>query len=369
MNKYSKNNVSKSGRELAVLLNYDNTNIDFCESHAITEHIEIVNFWSEKHLAILDKQINSLQRLIDQHNISNNQCMYAGRLKKLDTILNKLNRMPKTKLSRLNDIAGIRIIVPTLADLNYLLVAINTSSQLKDNWIIRRDYLSNPKENGYRAVHFECTYEDSYYGNLKGEVQLRTEKQHAWATAIEMIDIGKQINQMLKFGAKDSDDYKFFSVASDLIFLEETNSSNYLGLEEYSLLCNKLQEINRKAKVLERLKTVNSSFFRNPELEEDEYDYKYIALVLNKEEQYIFTRNISSHEEYFQLELSLSEISEHKLSFLNNPNNVVLVSPDAKDNLDELYPNYLGDISKFIYMCENWLSQNYYLNGQGKRAL
>ena len=49
------------------------------------------------------------------------------------------------------------------------------------------DYVENPKDSGYRSIHYVYKYSSKAdkYNGLKIELQIRTKLQHNWATAVE----------------------------------------------------------------------------------------------------------------------------------------------------------------------------------------
>ena len=114
----------------------------------------------------------------------------AQRLKKFPTVANKLLREPKMKLSRMADIGGVRAVLPS-QEASY-----RVAVRLRKNWTItkERDYVSDPKEDGYRAIHLI----NRHRGRLI-EVQLRTRLQDAWANSVETD--ARTIAPGLKFGA------------------------------------------------------------------------------------------------------------------------------------------------------------------------
>ena len=118
------------------------------------------------------------------------------RTKKTDRIIGKLVRQPSLKLSRLEDVAGCRIVVPTLAQ-QYEIV-----ERLRRVWgdsVTRhRDYVSEPKATGYRAHHL-IVRRDS----LPVEVQVRTDYQHRWARTVEAEEIRR--GTLLKDGEGDAE--------------------------------------------------------------------------------------------------------------------------------------------------------------------
>lgn len=117
------------------------------------------------------------------------------RTKKTDRIIGKLVRQPSLKLSRLEDVAGCRIVVPTLAQ-QYEIV-----ERLRRAWgdsVTRhRDYVAEPKETGYRAHHL-IVRRDA----LPVEIQIRTDYQHRWARTVEAEEIRR--GTLLKDGEGDA---------------------------------------------------------------------------------------------------------------------------------------------------------------------
>jgi len=110
------------------------------------------------------------------------------RLKRLDSINEKLGRQgfPKTLDSiekNLNDIAGVRVICSFPEDV-YMLS--ETFLQQDDITLLRKkDYIANPKPNGYRSLHLIVSI-PIYLANgkreMKVEVQLRTIAMDFWAS-------------------------------------------------------------------------------------------------------------------------------------------------------------------------------------------
>ncbi len=65
------------------------------------------------------------------------------------------------------------------------------------------DYISKPKADGYRSIHVVIRYNSRSpkYSHLNGEkieIELRSSLQHAWATAVETVDLFS--GQALKVG-------------------------------------------------------------------------------------------------------------------------------------------------------------------------
>ncbi|HEU6445309.1 MAG TPA: RelA/SpoT domain-containing protein [Gaiellaceae bacterium] len=99
------------------------------------------------------------------------------RFKRMDRILPKLLRFPNMRLSQMEDIGGCRAVFKTHSDVYAV------AGRIRHRWGSRirlTDHIAEPKDDGYRSLHIV----ERRDGRLI-EVQLRTERQHAWATAVE----------------------------------------------------------------------------------------------------------------------------------------------------------------------------------------
>lgn len=110
-----------------------------------------------------------------------------SRLKSPESILEKLNRRgyPKTLSSvesNLTDIAGVRVICSFKDDIYMLADCLLKQDDVK--LIAAKDYIKNPKPNGYRSLHLIVEtpiYLQDGKRQMKAEVQLRTIAMEFWA--------------------------------------------------------------------------------------------------------------------------------------------------------------------------------------------
>ena len=110
-----------------------------------------------------------------------------SRLKSPESILEKLNRRgyPKTLSSvesNLTDIAGVRVICSFKDDIYMLADCLLKQDDVK--LIAAKDYIKNPKPNGYRSLHLIVEtpiYLQDGKRQIKAEVQLRTIAMEFWA--------------------------------------------------------------------------------------------------------------------------------------------------------------------------------------------
>jgi putative GTP pyrophosphokinase len=131
------------------------------------------------------------------------------RLKRMATILDKLDRQPTMALSRMNDIAGCRAVVATQVTVDALIDRLRAESPwelLPKTW----DYAAEPKPDGYRAKHLVAVAD-----GLRVEIQLRTAGQHAWAELVESID--RDVGSRAKFGEASPEFASALSEAADVV--------------------------------------------------------------------------------------------------------------------------------------------------------
>lgn len=171
---YSKSQVDRAGRAVADLLRQTRSGESPSDEQMseFVRGIDVLDWWRAEHARPLSRVATNLSHYAGMHGMPT----VSQRLKRLPTIADKLLREPKMKLSRMADIGGIRTTLPDLR------AVYDVASQLRRNWTITkfRDYVANPKADGYRAVHLI----NRHHGRLI-EVQLRTPLQDVWANAVE----------------------------------------------------------------------------------------------------------------------------------------------------------------------------------------
>ena len=92
----------------------------------------------------------------------------------------------------MHDIGGCRAIVP--AGAYEAIDGVRRRIRQSVSTVVREyDYIANPKETGYRAVHMVVSREDHLI-----EIQLRTAEQHRWCETVERL--GGRIGHNLKDG-------------------------------------------------------------------------------------------------------------------------------------------------------------------------
>ncbi len=113
------------------------------------------------------------------------------RLKRFDRIMLKLRREATMPLAKMQDIGGCRLIVRDLEEQRNVFT--HLQRVWKDEVAQTYDYVTHPRESGYRAVHVVVLKD----GRLI-ECQIRTENQHLWADYVERL--GRDTGVELKWG-------------------------------------------------------------------------------------------------------------------------------------------------------------------------
>lgn len=131
----------------------------------------------------------------------------SSRLKKPVSIIGKMERkgcIPTIEniQSTLSDIAGIRVICSFVEDiyiLENLLIHQDDITLLK-----RKDYIKNPKENGYRSLHLILDipiFLSNEKKHMKVEVQFRTIAMDFWASLEHKLKYKHEIDDVEEIAA------------------------------------------------------------------------------------------------------------------------------------------------------------------------
>ena len=177
------------------------------------------------------------------------QCIVTYRIKRIDTIMEKLRRYQGNEngsmnLSRMWDIAGCRCILNSSnQDKLYQLQKVILKEFGQDSKI--NDHIANPKDSGYRSLHIYVKDKET---QKPVEIQIRNKEQHNWATLVEIVD--------LLYGTKNKEQGASGPLGRFLFLF--SNAKN-LSDEEFS----EMLQIERKKKVFEKMSGVLSRNYIN----------------------------------------------------------------------------------------------------------
>jgi hypothetical protein len=141
------------------------------------------------------------------------RCQVKQRHKRQPQILSKLGRQ-HVRLSQIEDIAGCRVIVPTLAEIRAVEEYVPQSRQSRTQLVSTDNYVATPRRGGYRAVHLHTVRD-----GMRVEIQLRTERQHYWAEAVE--DWDQTFVSDLKHERGPEPALLYFKVLSEFFFQQD----------------------------------------------------------------------------------------------------------------------------------------------------
>lgn len=134
---------------------------------------------------------------------------YCSRVKDNDSIANKLwnkqlNATVDNVLEHLTDIIGVRIVVHFIGDVYDVASKIRTQYEILEEI----DYITNPKENGYRSLHMIVNAPVKMKSGFNGktipiEIQIRTVAMDCWASLEHQMLYKKETQQNMELAQKE----------------------------------------------------------------------------------------------------------------------------------------------------------------------
>ena len=270
------------------------------------------------------------------------QCIVTYRIKRIDTIVEKLRRFHenpngKMNLSRMWDIAGCRCILDTSdEDKLYRLLKKIQKEYGKDCKV--KDYVAEQKDSGYRSIHI---YVKDHQTQKPIEIQIRNREQHNWATLVEIVD--------LLYGTKNKERGANSRLGRFLFLYSKAED---LTKEEFS----EMIKIERKVKVFERMSNVLTRNYLNIRLQwlKQKTKGSYFVITANKSGSEIvsFPTFIEAETEYYEKYLANSD-SNIVLTHLRMPdfNQISMAYSNYVLAMHAFFDDYRVLVSREIIMC------------------
>lgn len=322
---YSKSQVSRAGKRV----------ISSIKEEA-AEAFTIVDAWRAAHGEPLEEMLGVTKEIAKNYP----GAFVAGRLKRVDTIVGKLKRPNFSyDLKTLDDIAGCRLVLPEFSDIES---AVNALEGHSGFWK-KKDYISEPKDDGYRSVHtfHRCDAKQSGLTCLRVEVQIRSGLQHAWSTAVESYDL--RPGSKMKFGGGMIGERCFFRLVSEQFAqIEKNGLENSLNQIEFQEKNTKLVEMEQALHIFSWLKGFSQSVSLI-QSEEVLADARAFLITFNYENQFISIRPYGL-EEIAQAPLEYSKAEKNA----KDDEVILLVQANSLEEIQATYPNYFSDISLFL---------------------
>lgn len=320
---YSKSQVIKAGKALRDLTPGD---------EGYPDALSIVDNWRAAHAFPLQVLYCNLNRKFGDH-------IVAQRLKRLKSIVGKLQREKTMSLWEMQDLGGCRIIVSDLDEVAQVVKKIKESSMrhyLKREY----DYISRPKSSGYRSYHLAYRYhsdrKEEYNKNMLIEIQVRTTLQHLWATAVEVM--GNVMNESFKSGDGEKDVLRFLSLISALFARMEGTPPIPGCPEKHEDVISELKSLDAQHSYLRLFDSVNRATLisNNQSFPRDGY------VVLQRSPSNKLRLHIFKPSQISDATEILQKYEQE------DANDAVLVRVASLKQLSVAYPNYYMDVSMFI---------------------
>ena len=279
----------------------------------------------------------------------------------MESIVFKLQQQQgKMDLTQMNDVAGCRAVLWQVEQVPRLVEKLNKifapDGPFKPKFY---DYIEHPKPDGYRGVHIAIQYQSknprhaSWCGQ-RVEIQIRSTLQHAWATAVETVDLFA--HEKLKLGQGSKPWSRFFALASsafasseDSAIVPETPASENELIEELKDLWLSLKGPHLLAGWLMALGHTQHSV-----------EGAHYLLTVDTESK---TLRVTPFGPSYLAEAT-AKYAEVEAEDRQNPNRKsVLVAIDEIEKLREAFPNYYADTRDFIKELRDFLGDYSSLSG------
>jgi ppGpp synthetase/RelA/SpoT-type nucleotidyltranferase len=311
-------------------------------SEQLADAYEILNNWRGSHSFPLNTMQNGLRLHVSR---LSDEFVVAQRLKRIPSILKKLERFPGMQLARMQDIGGCRAVVPSIGDVFALRESL-LSSRMRHRLANEKNYIAYPKDSGYRSVHLVYQYQsdrNSTYNGLAIEVQMRSQLQHAWATAVETM--GTFLRSALKASEGPEDWLEFFRQVSSAFAVVEGTAPVPETISDRAALRKFVSSESKRLNVIPRLTAFGNAVRAIEDNQLRNFHYYLLVLKPAGEMRSLSIRGYGANQiaqaaaDYTEIE---REIRDDEFS------DAVLVSVDSVKSLRQAYPNYFLDTSFFI---------------------
>ncbi|SEG59374.1 RelA/SpoT domain-containing protein [Bosea lathyri] len=301
------------------------------------EDLAVIDLWRSSHRPVL----NTFQSIL-RNRTRGKKILVAQRHKRRATIFDKLTRFPKMQLSRMDDIAGCRLIFESVQDLTAFRHDFHKANfnHRRRNADDKYNYILHPNpETGYRGIHdvyeydVRSQYADMYRGLLI-EIQYRTRIQHAWATCVELI--GFITENQPKFKKGDKRFQHILLLSSEILARCFESSKSSLPdiadadlIKEFVALDNEIGFIN----LLRGLNATSAEVSKN----------KNMILIFSTDG----SLDVHSYRDAPDALRALFKLEQE-----SSGKDIVLVRADTADEVRVAFKNYFSDAHEFLELID-----------------
>lgn len=297
----------------------------------------VMSEWRAAHAYPMHALLTTLRGLSKKVDGSAN---VVQRLKRAPSIQNKLNRFPTMKLHRMQDISGCRAILNSVKNVETLADEFR-GSRTRHTLHRLTDYISNPKQSGYRGIHLVYKYngKKSEYKDYFVEIQLRSQVQHAWATAVEIVDTFT--HQAIKSSRGTRDWEEFFQCVS--VEFAKLEKRPYADVPNGKNTLAQARRLSQKLNVVGKLNAFAVTTAHLTGSKSTKYAYYLLELTDN-----CSAINVTPYPAQMLEVATQAYLERESRAKTDGTYDVVLVSAESTTALKKAYPNYFADSDKFL---------------------
>lgn len=332
---YSRTAVDIAGARLIEPMPDEFSFVDWEERE---EALNVINNWRSSHSFPLNTFQTTLRRRARK---VDPKADVAQRIKRLSSIESKLEKYDWLQLSDMQDIGGCRAVLTSTKKV-YALVDAYRRTKVKHALDDHDDYIAKPKKSGYRGYHLIYKYvgdKSTIFNGLKIEVQLRSQLQHAWATAVETV--GTFNRQALKSGFGEATWLRFFALMGSAIALRERTPLVPRTPRSEAELRDEIRACVGSLQVVERLDAYSAAVSVPHIVDVPNATYYLMVLDINRRQVNVrgFRSYLEGADELMKVEKAIANQATQ---------DAVLVAVDSISALKRAYPNYFLDTHRFL---------------------
>jgi hypothetical protein len=312
---------------------------------ATSQMLLIVSDWRSEYDYALSRVMTMLRRHANSQGWRD--AIISGRTKRIRSIIAKLERQPTMALTTMQDIAGCRAVMQSVEIAECLAASVRSHLEPKlsaGGQVSEDNYISSPKPDGYRSIHFVVRYQKDIGKPRRIEIQVRSLLQHRWATALETVDLFT--GQTLKTGGGDIRWRRFFALASSIFAIKENRAIVPDTPAELADLRYEVDNLASELRVVERLQgwsgIMHDVLGMRPRDLEDRYSYLIeLDVEAGKTQVTPYPPELLAfaHSKYLASEKENA----------NYPNrSTVLVKAHSLKEVEQAYPGFYGDTQEFL---------------------
>lgn len=145
--KYSRKQIDKAGDIL----------ISSKDIEKVERATTMINDWRSHHLLVLDILKSAITDILSHHEII--PLFSSNRLKRMTSIIYKLDLNSEMHLGGMHDIRGLRFVLTDMDILNKTFDILKKN--IPNDFSIHKiyNYIESPKESGYRSIHLVYKYQ------------------------------------------------------------------------------------------------------------------------------------------------------------------------------------------------------------------